>query len=417
MFPGLRPRHARHQSEVPALPFSPTPAPAHRTICVVTGSRAEYGLLLPLMRTIEADSALDLRLVVTGSHLSARFGATAAAIEADGLVIDARVDLELAGDSPRETARAMALGLTGMAEAFERQRPHLVVVLGDRYEILAAAQAAMLLRIPIAHIHGGEASEGAMDEAIRHALTKMAHLHFAAAEPYRRRIVQMGERPERVFTVGAMALDALAALPAMPRAELEQRLGLPEGAPFFLVTYHPVTLENGDPGHAMEALAAALDAFPDHHVIATGVNADPGHDSVSRVIDRWCKARPGRVRAATSLGLSLYAAAMDAAAAVVGNSSSGIIEAPFLKTPTVNIGRRQQGRLRAASVIDCAETEADIRAALIRALAPAFRAEAARAPYPFGTPGAAARIAEALRTVQLDGLLIKTFFDLPGDWA
>lgn len=415
VFPGPRPRRARHLSEDPTLPLPQTPA--HRIICVVTGSRAEYGLLLPLMKEIEADPALALRLVVTGSHLSPRFGATATTIEADGFVIDARVDLGLAGDSPLETARSMGQGLSGMTEAFERLRPHLVVVLGDRYEILVAAQAAMLLRLPIAHIHGGEASEGAMDEAIRHALTKMAHLHFAAAEPYRRRIIQMGERPERVFTVGAMALDALAILPPMPRTELNRRLELPDGVPFFLVTYHPVTLADSDPGHAVEALAAALDAFPDHRVIVTGVNADPGHDSVSRVIDHWCRTRSGRVRAVTSLGLSLYAAAMGAAAAVVGNSSSGIIEAPFVGTPTVNLGMRQQGRIRAASVIDCAETEADIRAAVARALDPAFRAGAARASYPFGTPGAAARITEVLRSVELDGLLIKTFYDLPGDWA
>ncbi|TAN61498.1 MAG: UDP-N-acetylglucosamine 2-epimerase (hydrolyzing) [Magnetospirillum sp.] len=388
-----------------------------RTICVVTGSRAEYGLLLPLTKEIEADPALSLRLVVTGSHLESRFGNTVTAIEADGFAIDARVGMDLSGDAPLDTARAMARGLVGMAEAFERLRPQLVVVLGDRYEILAAAQAALLLRLPIAHIHGGEASEGAMDEAIRHALTKMAHLHFAAAEPYRRRIIQMGEQPERVFTVGAMALDVLADRRPLSRSELERRLDLPEGARYFLVTYHPATLDDADPGTAVEALAAALDSFAEHHVIVTGVNADPGHDAVAKAIDHWRQRRSGRVRAVTSLGQTLYAAAMSGAEAVVGNSSSGIIEAPFLGTPTVNLGIRQRGRVRAASVIDCGETEAEILAALTRALDPVFRSEAAGVAYPFGTPGAARRVVEVLKSVSLDGLLLKSFHDLPGDWA
>ncbi|MDO8607463.1 MAG: UDP-N-acetylglucosamine 2-epimerase [Phaeospirillum sp.] len=394
-----------------------SPPPIRRTICVVTGSRAEYGLLLPLMKAIEADCGLSLRLVVTGSHLEPRFGATVTAIEADGFAIDARVGMDLSGDAPLDTAHAMARGLSGMAEAFQRLRPHLVVVLGDRYEILAAAQAALLLRLPIAHIHGGEASEGAMDEAIRHALTKMSHLHFAAAEPYRRRIIQMGEQPGRVFTVGAMALDTLATQRAMPRADLTRRLELPDDARYFLVTYHPATLDDADPGKAVDALASALDAFAGHHVLVTGVNADPGFDAVARAVDHWRRRRPGQVRAVASLGQTLYAAAMGGAEAVVGNSSSGIIEAPFLGTPTVNLGIRQRGRVRAASVIDCGETEPEIRAALAKALDPAFRAEAAKAAYPFGTPGAAHRVVEVLKSTPLEGLLLKPFHDLPGDWA
>lgn len=255
-----------------------------------------------------------------------------------------------------------------------------------------------------------------MDEAIRHAVTKMAHLHFAGAEPYRRRIIQMGEQPDRVFTVGAMALDILAGLRPLARPELEQRLELPEGARYFLVTYHPVTLGDGDPGVAVEAMAKALDSFADHHVIVTGVNADPGHDSVAKAIDHWRQRRPQQVRAVMSLGQTLYAAAMGGAEAVVGNSSSGITEAPFLGTPTVNLGIRQRGRIRAASVIDCGETEPEIRAALVRALDPAFRTEAAREPYPFGRPGAARRIVDILKSVPFDGLLLKRFYDLAGEF-
>ena len=365
---------------------------------------------------MDAEPGIELRLVVTGSHLEPRFGATVTAIEADGFAIDARVGMDLSGDAPLDTARAMARGLAGLAEAFTRLRPDLVVLLGDRYEIMAAAQAALLLRLPIAHLHGGEASEGAMDEAIRHAVTKMAHLHFVAAEPYRRRVIQMGEQPERVFTVGAMALDVLAAQRVMPRAELERRLELPEGVRYFLVTYHPVTLGDSDAGMAVDALALALDAFADHHVIVTGVNADPGHDAVAEAIDRWRRSRPTRVRAVASLGQTLYAAAMGGAEAVVGNSSSGIIEAPFLGTPTVNLGIRQRGRVRAASVIDCGETEPEIRAALSRAIDPTFRAEAARTPYPFGTPGAARRVVEVLRAVPPEDLLVKKFYNLSGEF-
>lgn len=385
-----------------------------RTICVVTGSRAEYGLLLPLMKEIEADPALALRLVVTGSHLSPRFGETWRAIAADGFAIDAKVDLRLDDDSAVGVARSMALALTGMAEALERLRPDIVVVLGDRYEMLAVAEAALLARIPLAHIHGGEASEGAMDDSIRHAITKLAHLHFTAAADYRRRVVQLGEAPERVFEVGAMGIDCLAALSLLDRTATARSLGLPPDRPFFVVTYHPVTLGGGDPAVGVAALRGALAGFPDHQVVVTGVNADPGRDRVAAAIAAWVQAEAGRVVAADSLGQLRYFSALRWAAAVVGNSSSGIIEAPALGVPTVNMGSRQQGRIRADSVIDCPETEAAIHAAVSRALDPVFRARAAAAPYPFGTPGAAKRIATILREVSMDGLIIKRFHDLRG---
>ena len=385
-----------------------------RRVALVTGTRAEYGLLRPLIEALGADPAFAPALVVTGAHLEPRFGETVRAIEADGTPIAARVPMGLDDDSPLGLAQAMARGLAGVAQAFDRLRPDLVVLLGDRYEMLCPAQAALLARIPLAHLHGGEASEGAMDEALRHALTKMAHLQFVAAEPYRRRVVQMGEDPARVFTVGALALDSLAALPPLPRDALEARLGLGPGQPFFLVTYHPATLDAADPAQAVEALAAGLAAWPGHAVVVTGVNADPGHDRVAAAVARWRAAEPGRVRVESSLGLPLYAAATRAAAAVVGNSSSGILEAPFLGTPTVNLGSRQQGRLRAASVLDCAETVPAIRDTVARALDPAWRAQALAAPYPFGAPGAAARIVSVLKTVALDGLLVKRFHDVAG---
>ncbi|OAN49330.1 hypothetical protein A6A04_03995 [Paramagnetospirillum marisnigri] len=385
-----------------------------RTVCVATGSRAEYGQLADLMRVIGADAELDLQVLVTGSHLSERFGMTVDAILADGFAIDARVPMPLEGDDPTDIARSMAAGLIGMTEALERLRPDLLVVLGDRYEMLAAGQAALLTRTPMAHIHGGEASEGAMDESIRHALSKMSHLHFTAAEPYRRRVIQMGEPPHRVFTVGAMALDALEALPRLTRAEVTQRLGIPVTTPYFLVTYHPATLDQGDPAEAIAALAAALDRHPDHKVIITGVNADPGHDAVSSAIEAWRSRQPDRVRTFASLGQVLYFSAMRHCIAVVGNSSSGIVEAPAVGVPTVNLGIRQQGRIRSPSVIDCAETESAVGKALALALDVNFRSEASRAPYPFGRPGAARRIVEVLKATEVEGLLTKKFHDLPG---
>lgn len=384
-----------------------------RRICVVTGTRAEYGLLRLLLAELAADPAVALQVLVTGAHLSPRFGETWKQIEADGFAIDARVDMALAGDSPAETAHSMALGLAGMAEALARLAPDLVVLLGDRYEILAAAEAAMLCRIPIAHLHGGEATEGAMDEAIRHAVTKMAHLHFTAAEEYRRRVVQLGEDPARVFNVGATGIDCMAATPAMSRAEVDAELGMAAGRPFFLVTYHPVTLSGADQSQAVAELAAALDAFPHHHVVVTGVNADPGHDEVSQGFARWRQTRHEGLVMVETLGQRRYYGAMRWCDAVVGNSSSGLLEAPAAKIPSVNIGPRQRGRVRAASVIDCGESRDEITSALLRALDPAFRAVAAVAPYPFGTPGASKRIAAILRDARLEGILMKRFHDLP----
>jgi UDP-hydrolysing UDP-N-acetyl-D-glucosamine 2-epimerase len=384
-----------------------------RKICVVTGTRAEYGLLKLLMAELAADPAVTLQVLVTGAHLSPRFGETWRQIESDGFAIDARIDMELAGDSPAETARSMALGLAGMAEALARLAPDVVVVLGDRYEILAAAEAAMLCRLPIAHLHGGEATEGLIDEAIRHSVTKMAHLHFTAAEDYRRRVVQLGEDPARVFNVGATGIDCMAATPAMSRAEVEAELGIAPDRPFFLVTYHPVTLSGADQSQAVVELAAALDAFSGHHVVVTGVNADPGHDGVAQGFARWRRNRTEGLTLADTLGQRRYYGAMRWADAVVGNSSSGLLEAPAAKVPTVNIGPRQRGRVRAASVIDCGESRDEIAAALARALEPDFRATAAAAPYPFGTPGASKRVAAILRDAPLEDILMKRFHDLP----
>ena len=385
---------------------------AERKICVVTGTRAEYGLLYWLMKEIEDDPALALQLVVTGAHLSPQFGDTWKVIEDDGFAIGAKVDIEIGDDTPTGVSRSMGLCVIGMAAAFERLRPDIVVVLGDRYEILAAAEAAMIAGIPIAHIHGGEITEGAMDDAMRHAITKLAHLHFTAAEPYRARVIQMGEDPGRVFAVGAPGLDNIDKLDLPDRPGVEKGLGLAPGQPYFLVTFHPATLGEGDPGAEAEEMLAAFDQFPDHRILLTGVNADPGHDRIAKRLADYAAGQDGRVSLHASLGQLRYLGAMKFAAAVVGNSSSGIVEAPAMKTPTVNIGDRQKGRLRAPSIIDCAGRTKDIAAAIGKALSDDFQAGLQSMTPPYGTGGASEAIKDRLKNADLTGINRKSFHNI-----
>lgn len=387
-------------------------ADAPRRIAVVTGTRADYGLLQPLMAEIRADAACRLLVVATGMHLSPEFGMTVTVIRDDGYAVDDQVAMLLSGDSPVAIAKSLGLGVIGFADSLARLKPDILVVLGDRFEILAAAQAAMMLRIPVAHIHGGETTEGVVDEAIRHSITKMAHLHFAAAEPYRRRIIQLGEDPRRVFTVGAAGLDAIARLPVLDRAAMEERLGLALQQPVFAVTYHPVTLESRSPAEPLAELLAALEAVPEATVVLTKSNADTYGRIINRMIDAFADAKPDRRRAVMSLGQIGYLSLLRHSSVVVGNSSSGLLEAPSCGVPTVNIGDRQRGRLRAPSVIDCAEDRSAIGAALEAALSPAMQAVAARRESPFGAPGCAGRVHAVLRDWPLEGLLKKQFHDV-----
>ena len=379
-----------------------------RRIGVVIGSRAEYGLLHRLLCEIEASDLLELQLIVTGTHLSDRHGRTVDEIEADGHVISARVDMELKGDGPAELTKAMGRALIGLADVFERLAPDIVVVLGDRYEILAAAEAAMLARLPIAHIHGGEASEGQIDEAIRHAISKMAHYHFVAAEPYRTRVIQMGEDPQRVFNVGAPGLDPIMDADVMSFAEAMSSIDFQPRMPLFLVTYHPVTLRKGAAADA-HALLEALDAFPQASIIFTGTNADTDGDEITKLIDAYVKARPDRVMQIASFGRKRYLSVLTGADLVIGNSSSGIIEAPAVGTPTINIGVRQQGRLRAPSVIDCEESARAIRVAIERGLSSEFQAMASARETPYGRGGASVKMARLLETLPLENVLMKKF--------
>jgi UDP-hydrolysing UDP-N-acetyl-D-glucosamine 2-epimerase len=382
-----------------------------RRICIVTGSRADYGLLRWLMHDLRLDPAARLQILATGMHLSPEYGLTYREIEADGFAIDQRVEIGLADDSALGIAESVGRGVAGCAKAFERLRPDIVVLLGDRFEILAAAEAAMLARLPLAHIHGGEASEGAIDEAIRHAITKMAHLHFVAAEPYRRRIIRMGEHPDRVVTVGAPGLDALQRLRLLGRAELAAALGYAWRSINLLVTYHPATLSRPPPSIAMGELLGALAAVPDAGIVFTKPNADHDGRVIAAMIDEFCAAHAARARAYVSLGQLNYLSLMAECSAVIGNSSSGIIEAPALGRPTVNIGARQRGRLRAPSVIDCADAVGAIEAAIGRALDPAFQRIAAARVSPYGGGGAAAAMKRVLLAAPLDRILVKSFYE------
>lgn len=383
-----------------------------RKICVVTGTRAEYGLLYWLMKEIQADDALELQLIATGAHLSPEFGLTYREIEKDGFVIDEKIEMLLSSDTPAGVTKSMGVALIGFADAFARFSPDIVVVLGDRYEILAAAEAAMVANIPIAHIHGGEITEGAIDDSIRHAITKMAHLHFVAAPEYRNRVIQMGENPERVYEVGAVGIDNIVKMPLMPLKDLEESLQFPLGEKFFLVTYHPVTVTGLRNEAALQCLFDALNFFPEYHVLVTKSNSDAGGRKINRCIEEYARNYASRVHCIASLGQRRYLSTMKYCSAVIGNSSSGIVEAPVLKRPTVNIGTRQQGRLRFPSVIDCREERDDIIAAIQKAVSLDFRQSIKNMDVPHTDGNIAVRIKKVLSNVSLDGLFQKHFFDM-----
>ncbi len=383
-----------------------------KTVLAVTGSRAEYGILYPLLSLLRRDPAFSLRLAATGMHLSRRFGMTVDEIERDGFRVDLKVPVLAGDDSEKAMTAAVARGIEGFNRAFAASRPDAVLLLGDRFEIFAACSAAFLNRIPVIHLYGGEVTEAAIDDGLRHAITKMSSLHLVAAEPYRARVVRMGENPGSVFTVGALGLDNIRNEKLMTRAVLEAFLGVRLDRPLLLVTFHPVTLET-DSGEQFRQLLAALDAFPAHMVVFTKPNADPGESEIARLIDLYVASSGGRAFAFTSLGRRKYLSLVKLADAVIGNSSSGIIEVPSMKRPSVNIGNRQKGRLRAASVIDCRPDNRDIRAAIRKALSPSFRSVCRNAGNPYGDGRSAARIQRILRT-KLDRLNSrKEFYERP----
>ncbi|GIO07338.1 UDP-N-acetyl glucosamine 2-epimerase [Brevibacillus reuszeri] len=385
---------------------------ADRKICIVTGTRAEYGLLYWLMREINEDTELELQLIATGTHFSSEFGMTYEQIEQDGFVINEKIEMLLSSDSPVGITKSLGLATIGFADAFERLKPDVIVLLGDRYEILAAAQAALIARIPVAHISGGETTEGVIDEAIRHSITKMSHFHFVGAEEYRRRVIQLGEQPERVFNFGDIGLDNIKRIKLLSKEELEKSIGFSLGKLNFLVTYHPESLSHRDPLLAVQALFEALDAFPAAKVIITKPNADTGSRVILEKIDEYAKAQPDRVFACTSLGQVRYLSAMSLCDVVIGNSSSGIIEAPVFQVPTINIGNRQNGRLKADSIIDCVDSVESITLSMYKALSANFQQTLTCVTSVYGIGNTSEEIKNVLKNAELESILIKRFYDM-----
>lgn len=383
-----------------------------RKICVVTGTRAEYGLLYWLMKEIQSDEELALQIIATGQHLSPEFGLTYKNIEADGFAINAKVEMLLSSDSPVGIAKSIGLGTAGFADVLDRLKPDIMVLLGDRFEALSAAQAAMVLRIPIAHIHGGETTEGAVDEAIRHSITKMSQIHFVSEPEYRKRVVQLGENPKRVFEVGAVGIDNIVRLKLLSRSELEKQLNFSLGKKFFLATYHPETLTGKSVGEALQNLFSALDEFPDHQIIFTQSNSDAGGREINSKLADYVAKNKERTLLVKSLGQLRYLSAMKLCAAVVGNSSSGLLEAPVLHVPTINIGDRQKGRKRSLSVIDCEESKQKIIEAIKLAESKEFLQKIQCMKIPHADGKIATAMKEVLKKAELAGICQKKFYDL-----
>jgi UDP-hydrolysing UDP-N-acetyl-D-glucosamine 2-epimerase len=379
-----------------------------RTIGVVTGSRADYGIYRPLLQDISADASLELLLYVTGTHLSAEFGGTAGAIEADGFPIAERVEVILASDTPQSIAKSMGLGTIGFAQVFAKRRPDLLMVLGDRFEMHAAALAALPFKIPVAHIHGGETTEGAFDDALRHSMTKLSHLHFASTEVYRERLIQMGEEPWRVIVSGAMSLDNLTRMPLLPIEELQRRVGRSLCPSPLLVTFHPTTLEHEATEWQVTQLVCALEQIH-RPIVITAPNADTCGRMIQRHLSGFVQSAPQAVLVG-NLGTQAYFSMMALAAAMVGNSSSGILEGMSFQLPVVNIGSRQAGRVRAQNVIDVGYETAEILTGIRLALEPERRRMLLGRSNPYGDGKAASRILCRIKSVPLDDVLLRKRF-------
>jgi len=388
-----------------------------RRVAVVTSTRADYGLLRWTMQSLKDDQRAELQVIATGTHLSPAYGKTIDAIRNDGFGIDAAIEMPLDGADGLASAEAAAAVMAGAAQALRRLDPDIAVMLGDRFEILAAVQAASLGRIPVAHIHGGEVTSGAFDDGIRHAITKLARLHLTSTDEHRRRVMQLGEDPAWVHNVGAPGLENFIRIPTLDRDSFAQRVGINMGSPAILLTYHPATAANEDPAQSMQALIDAISTFPDASILATGSNADPGRQQVMSVLMEAQQRLGKRLVICDSLGQNLYISALAHSDVVVGNSSSGVIEVPSAGIPTVNIGARQDGRPRAPSVIDCGTTKEDIRDAIGRAIEPAFRALARKRQNPYGGQdlGIGKMIADLLLGVDMTEMrAAKPFIDIQG---
>ena len=380
-------------------------------ICVVTGTRAEYGLLRWVMEGIQQSNSLRLQIIATGMHLSQEFGLTYKEIEKDGFIIDKKVDMLVSSDTPQGITKSMGLGMIGFADAFEQLNPDLILVLGDRFEIFSAAASAMIKRIPIAHLHGGEATEGAIDEPIRHCVTKMSHIHFVAADEYRSRVIQLGESPDRVHLVGGLGVDSIFKIKLLQKRELEKQLGFKFGEKNLLITFHPVTLEKETSEKQMKELLKALDKLTDTHFIFTMPNADTEGRILFKIIDNFVKGN-SRSIAYTSLGQLKYISCINQVDGVIGNSSSGLLEVPTFQKGTINIGDRQRGRLKAESIIDCQPTEKSIYKAIKKLYSEEFQEIIKNVKNPYGLGGASEKIVKVLEKISFDDILKKKFYNL-----
>jgi len=384
-----------------------------KKICVVTGTRAEYGLLRWVMQGIKDSPVLKLQLIATGMHLSPEFGLTYRDIEADGFHIDRKVEMLLSSDTPVGVTKSIGLGICCFADVLADLKPDLMLVLGDRYEIFSAASSAMIARVPIAHLHGGETTEGVFDEAIRHSITKMSHLHFVATQEYRKRVIQLGESPKRVFQVGGLGIDSILNLQLLDHMALETALDFKLGLRNLLVTFHPVTLEQETATVQMAELLKALETLKGTHLIFTMPNADTEGRTLFGMIYEFVARHPTTARAFTSLGQLRYLSCIRHVDGVVGNSSSGLAEVPSFKKGTINIGDRQHGRLKAASVIDCEPERELILQALGQLYSPDFQAKLKTVENPYGKGGASDAVVAILEQTTFDELLKKRFYDLP----
>jgi len=383
-----------------------------RKICVVTGTRAEYGLLYWLINGVADDPKLDLQIVATGMHLSPEFGLTYKQIIADGFRIDRKLEMLLSADTPSSISKSIGLGIIGFSDVFNELAPNMIVLLGDRFEALSCAIAATMARIPIAHFHGGEATEGLIDEPIRHSITKMSHLHFAAAEEYRSRIIQMGESPNNVYNVGGMGIDNIKKLDLLDKNSLEKQLNFKLGKRNLLVTFHPVTLEEGSADGQFSELLKSLEKQKNAKIIFTKPNADTEGRQIIAMIDRFVEKDTKNRASYISLGQLRYLSLLQYVDCVLGNSSSGLLEVPTFKTATINIGDRQRGRLKASSVVDCEPNEADISQALEKVFSDDFKKSLPTTCNPYGDGGASEKALEILKNVDLSNTLKKKFYNI-----
>lgn len=374
-----------------------------KKVCVVTATRAEYGLLKPLMSLILSSQELELQIIATGAHLSPEFGLTFKLIEQDGFTISEKVEMLMSSDTAVGLVKTMGVSMISFADVFGRLKPDMLVVLGDRYEMLSIVSAATIFKIPVAHLHGGEITEGAYDDSIRHAITKMSHLHFASTEEYKNRIIQMGEQPDHVFHVGAIGLDNIKALPLLSKEELEKDLNIKFQQYNYQVTFHPETLSSFSSAQQFQSLLDVIDQQEDSYFVFTKANADTDGRIINEMIDKYVLKNPEKAKAFHSLGALRFLSLVKVCDAIVGNSSSGILEAPSLHTATINIGNRQKGRTQAKSIINVPCTSKGIIEGFRRVKDSDFIAIVDNTKNPYDNGGAASKIYDALvKNINID---------------